>query len=169
MKRITQALKVKLRKPLGTLYSSRQSTALGMALAHQTVYAVGDATVKRLFKLKVPIQVAVYDLKTRRKPLNRRDESWFERYPGVKIVCVNPAGYVTPSLQNAVSRALKSEAATKVFVIGEEDLAVLPILLQADYGVVCYGQPEKGMVVVPVNRVTRHLADKLVAEFRDVK
>ncbi|MBI4360539.1 GTP-dependent dephospho-CoA kinase family protein [Candidatus Micrarchaeota archaeon] len=169
MKRITPALKIKLRKPLGALYSPRQSAALCKALVDQTVYAVGDATVQKLAKLRIPVQVAVYDLKTRRKPINRKEEAWFEKLPGVKIVCVNPAGYITPSLQNAVSLALKSEVPTKVFVVGEEDLAVLPFLRQAGHGVICYGQPGKGMVVVPVNRVTRHLAEKLYAEFRDVK
>lgn len=168
MKRITPSLKKKLRKPLGTLYSPRRFAALSKALQRHVVYAVGDATVQRLSRLRLPVHVAVYDLKTRRKPVARKDETWFEQLEKVKIVCVNPAGYITNSLENAVSLALSAGTPTKVFVVGEEDLAVLPFLAQADHGVVCYGQPGKGMVVVPVNRSTRHMAEKLLAEFQDV-
>ncbi|MDP2717513.1 MAG: DUF359 domain-containing protein [Candidatus Micrarchaeota archaeon] len=167
MKSITPALRRKLKKPMGDLFVPRRYRELPGRLNERLVCAVGDATVQRLEALGVAMDVAVYDLRCRRKPLARKKEAFFEKLPGVKIVAVNPAGTITPSLENAVSLALSAGTAAKIFVVGEEDLAVIPLLRAMDHGRICYGQPGRGMVVVDVNHATKSLAEKYYAAFKD--
>ncbi len=167
MKTITPALKRKLKKPMGELFGPRRYGNLPARLFERLVCAVGDATIARLESLQVPIDVAVYDLRCRRKPLERKRQAFLEKRPGVKIVAVNPAGTITRSLENAVLLALSARTPAKIFVVGEEDLAVIPLLRAMDHGRICYGQPGKGVVVVDVNRQTKALAEEYYAAFKD--
>lgn len=168
MLRITPRLKLKLRKPIGTLFLPSQKRQLVAALENRFIVAVGDATVLKLSELHLHPHVSVYDLKTRREPLPRKKEEFFRTLHAERIVCVNPAGYITPSLEKAAARCLKNAGPTKLFVIGEEDLATLVFLRLARTGVVCYGQPKKGLVVVPVNADTKEKADALYRDFLPV-
>ncbi len=169
MKRITPALRKKLKKPLGRLFGPNQAKALKAALLGKKVMAVGDATVMRLHKLGIPLGISVYDLKTKRVELPKKSEEFFHHLAGERIICVNPAGYITPSLEKAVQKALSSpETHHKIFVIGEEDLAAIPFLMHAHVGAVCYGQPGKGIVVVEASAEAREKAEKIYHSFRNV-
>ena len=133
------------------------------------IYAVGDATVQSLFKMGIEPHVRVFDLRTQRKPLPVKQIIFFEKLTGRKDAAVNPAGHISPSLEKAIWRALHTTGPTDLFVVGEEDLAVLPLLMQAESGVICYGQPKKGMVVVLVNAETKKKAHELYAQFKTVR
>ena len=77
----------------------------------------------------------------------------------------NPAGTITPSLANAVSTAFADKAAGKVVIAvkGEEDLAVLPVLLVSPLGYeVYYGQPGEGLVKVLVTEEKKAHAHTLM-------
>lgn len=170
MKIITPALKRALKKPLGTLYRPVQKAKLKAALSGQTVYAVGDATVQALFRLGVQPHVRVYDLKTKRKPLPAKQAAFFNSLSGEKLIAVNPAGHISPSLEKAAEKATKSEAPVNLFIVGEEDLAVLPFLLHAPIGTkICYGQPKAGMVVLDVDEKTKAKAHGLYGKFKTVR
>lgn len=157
-----------MKKPLGRLYKPYQTKSLRLALEHRTIIAVGDAAVRKLAKLGRHPYVSVYDLKTKRRPIPLKEEKWFESLHAEKFSCVNPAGYITPSLEQAVQKCLKNSGPSKLFVIGEEDLAALVFLIHAKSGVVCYGQPGKGLVVIEVNEKTREEAKKLYSQFKDI-
>jgi len=172
MKAITPALKRLLKKPLGTLYKGGAAgkARLKAALSGRFVVAVGDATVQSLFKLGVHPHVRVFDLKTRREALSAKDQAWFSTLHGQRLTAVNPAGHVTPSLEKAVHAALASPVPANVFVIGEEDLAVLPALLHAPLGAtICYGQPKVGLVVVDVTPENKAKAHQLLGKFKTVR
>ncbi len=170
MKVITPALKRALKKPMGTLYKAGQKAKLKAALNGHTLYAVGDATVRTLFKLGMHPHVRVYDLKTRREPLPPKQAAFFDTLFGEKITTVNPAGHISPSLEKAVGMAVKSEAPLNLFVIGEEDLAVIPLLLQAPMGAkIAYGQPKEGIVVLDVDEKMKAKAHVLYGQFKTVR
>ena len=60
----------------------------------------------------------------------------------------NPAGHLTPSLNQAIAKALLAEETLVLEVDGEEDLAPLVIHCLAPIGtIVLYGQPKRGVVV----------------------
>ena len=64
----------------------------------------------------------------------------------------NPQGALTDELYEAVKTAYKKvhqKQRVLMIVDGEEDLAFLPCLLEAEEKwIVCYGQPDEGIVVV---------------------
>ena len=170
MKVITPALKRALKRPMGTLYRPAQKAKLKAALSGHTVYAVGDATVQTLFHIGLHPHVRVYDLKTRREPLPPKQAAFFDTLFGERRTAVNPAGHISPSLEKAVGAAVKSAAPLNLFVIGEEDLAVIPLLLQAPLGVkIAYGQPGSGIVVLDVDEKTKAKAHVLYGQFKSIK
>ncbi|MBI2446111.1 DUF359 domain-containing protein [Candidatus Micrarchaeota archaeon] len=170
MKVITPALTRALKKPLGALFGPGQKAKLKAALAGHVVYAVGDATVQTLFKLGMHPHVRVYDLKTRREPLPAKQAAFFDTLTGQRKTAVNPAGHISPSLDKAVCAAVRSMVPVNLFVIGEEDLAVIPLLLHAPLGVkICYGQPKKGIVVLDVDEKMKAKAHVLYGQFKSIR
>ncbi|MBI5226709.1 GTP-dependent dephospho-CoA kinase family protein [Candidatus Micrarchaeota archaeon] len=182
MKTITPALKLALKKPMGTLFrsSAKERAKLKAELTgagpdhpgqrqNGKVYAVGDATVQALFKLGIAPHIRIFDLKTRRKPLPPKQAAFFDTLYGEKMAAVNPAGHITPSLEKAITKAVASPKPVDLFVIGEEDLAVIPLLREAKEGKICYGQPLKGLVVIDVNAESKTKAEELYRKFRTVR
>lgn len=86
------------------------------------------------------------------------------------INALNPRGMLTPSLFRSVKKAFKLIGEKKVVVIvdGEEDLAVLPVILLAPYGFkVYYGQPKRGVVEVIVNEENKKRAVTILENFTE--
>ena len=62
-----------------------------------------------------------------------------------------------------IKEAFSEAVPVRVFVKGEEDLLVLPVLVHApENSVVLYGQPDEGLVIVPVNQEARDKANKIM-------
>jgi uncharacterized protein (UPF0218 family) len=84
--------------------------------------------------------------------------------PVVQGECIrvrNPAGTLTDELISALDHAIGHPPVT-VIVDGEEDLAVIPLVIAAPEGaVVLYGQPHRGIVL----RVVNHEAKKTARHF----
>jgi uncharacterized protein (UPF0218 family) len=77
----------------------------------------------------------------------------------------NPPGTITDELTRAIGEAVTSTPVT-IFVDGEEDLAVIPLVLAAPDGtIVLYGQPHKGVVLRRVNAEAKSAARALMKHF----
>jgi len=77
----------------------------------------------------------------------------------------NPAGTLTDDLIHALDHAVMHPPVT-VIVDGEEDLAVIPLVIAAPYGaIVLYGQPHQGVVVRIVNPEAKETARNLLSHF----
>jgi uncharacterized protein (UPF0218 family) len=77
----------------------------------------------------------------------------------------NPAGTITDDLIAGINDAIANPPAT-IYVNGEEDLAVIPLVIAAPEGViVLYGQPQKGVVVRTVDRQAKEKARELLSHF----
>ncbi len=84
---------------------------------------------------------------------------------GECIQVKNPAGTLTDELICALERAIRNRPST-IIVDGEEDLAVIPLVLMADEGaIVLYGQPHKGVVLRIVDSEARKTAQHLLTFF----
>jgi hypothetical protein len=113
------------------------------------IIAVGDITVKNLLEVGVRPALAIVDLKTKRETLEAYDLG------GEVITANNPPGEISADLQEKIHEAITEEGMV-IQVDGEEDLAVLPCILEADWdSVVLYGQPDKGMVMVRVTEESK--------------
>jgi uncharacterized protein (UPF0218 family) len=133
-----------LKKPLGELIEGDGKVAASKVkemLASSRAIVVGDASYENLLSVGVKPHMAVLDFKIKRKPSRE--------YPA-KVSVPNPAGGITAALWKTIEENLDSGGVIKVE--GEEDLAVIPVVLEADFGdVVLYGQPDEGMVYIKVD------------------
>jgi len=72
---------------------------------------------------------------------------------------INPHGTITWELFEAIENAFKTSDEKIILVEGEEDLAVLPVLLVSPLGFsVFYGQPNVGMVKIEVTEENKEKA-----------
>ncbi|MDD1671648.1 MAG: GTP-dependent dephospho-CoA kinase family protein [Methanomicrobiales archaeon] len=147
-----------LHRPFGTLY--RNLSELLPLLSGKQVYAVGDVVTHRLLRIGVVPEVAVIDGKTMRTPC-----SWTPEYHARKIHAMNPPGTITDELIAAIRVAL-SHPPSLIVVEGEEDLAVLPLVLAApEGGMLLYGQPNEGVVLREIDAQAKKDATNLLSLF----
>ena len=80
----------------------------------------------------------------------------------------NPPGSISQQLQNAVRGSMKNigrPLRTRIVVNGEEDLAVIPAVIEAPLGTaIVYGQPNEGMVIIVTTREKKENAKRLLRE-----
>jgi uncharacterized protein (UPF0218 family) len=147
------------RHPFGELH--RELEAVVPLIANRQVYAVGDVVTHNLQKRGITPAIAVIDGQTMRAPCSRM--------PALTGTCVrvkNPPGTITDELVRALEDAVIHPPVT-IVVDGEEDLAVIPLVLAApDQGaIILYGQPHEGVVVRTVDARAKSDAHKLLKHF----
>ncbi|HUK38799.1 MAG TPA: GTP-dependent dephospho-CoA kinase family protein [Methanomicrobiales archaeon] len=157
-RRLPEAERPSLRRPFGEVYPDIR--ALLPRIRGRRVYAVGDVVTHNLMKEGISPEVAIIDGHTRREPCSRVPE-----IPIRRILARNPPGTISDDLVRAVRDAVERPPAL-IFVEGEEDLAVLPLVLAAPPGVVLlYGQPGEGVVLREVDAAAKDLARAFVDRF----
>ncbi|MFH1774284.1 MAG: DUF359 domain-containing protein [Methanobacteriota archaeon] len=134
------------KKPFGEVYKGeglKPAQEIKSKLRGEKVIIVGDMTLRNMLAVGVKPSLAVVDLKTKRSvemPATGKDV--FEAR--------NPPGMITQDLWDKIHKAIEKDGSV-VLVEGEEDLAVLPCILEADWdAAVLYGQPDEGIVFVKV-------------------
>ncbi len=146
------------KEPFGVLYQSIEEILPLIEGKH--VYTVGDVVTHNLQRKGITPAVAVIDGFTMRSPCNR-----LPAIHGESIQVKNPAGTLTDELICALERAVKNPPCT-IVVEGEEDLAVIPLVLTANDGsIILYGQPRKGVVLRTVDDEARKTAQQFMAHF----
>ncbi|HNX16716.1 MAG TPA: GTP-dependent dephospho-CoA kinase family protein [Methanoregula sp.] len=147
-----------LKNPFGTLHPD--ISAVLPELAGRMVYSVGDVVTHNLKKNGVTPAIAVVDGQTMRLPCSRMPE-----FTGECIHVENPAGTITEGLENALIHAIDHTPIT-IIVNGEEDLAVIPLVIAAPEGsVVLYGQPNEGVVLRTIDASAKAAAKELLTHF----
>lgn len=142
--RIDENLRKRLKRPLGKLVSFGSLLNVLRARKGMRLIAVGDVVGKKLTDAGIEPWIWIYDGMELRARV-----SWPVPLP--THAAVNPKGNITDSLMAAIDDALRSRKASRVYVKGEEDLSGLYCIAAAPQGaVVVYGQPRRGVVVVPV-------------------
>lgn len=136
-----------LATPLGRVLGSREAVAEGRRAA--CLALVGDVTTDTFVEAGVLPRLMVVDHRTKRRPSALRSGEKLKSSALVRVQASNPPGVITWGLWRAVAEAYGRSGSTLVEVEGEEDLAALPaIALAPPGGLVCYGQPDAGVVVV---------------------
>ncbi len=130
---------------------------------------VGDiTTIKANKKKKTPL-IAVFDfLVKREKTFKNIKELGFEKEEKVVRV-VNPAGTITSNLFKVIISAFKKKKKKLLLVKGEDDLAVLPLILCAPLNFyIYYGQPNQGIVEIMITEEVKEKAYKLALKFKKI-
>jgi uncharacterized protein (UPF0218 family) len=158
MYRLPERHRDALREPFGILFPD-MSDALDMLEGRQ-VYSVGDVVTHNLLRCEISPAVAIIDGYTQRVPCNRTPVLLAPR-----LVVENPAGTITDALIEAIRYAV-AHPPVLIFVEGEEDLAVIPLVMEAPLeSAVVYGQPGEGVVIRLVDAAAKEQAHEYFALF----
>ena len=161
MKIITKQLREVLAKPLAQIVQD-------IPEGRRVWACVGDYSCVKLLEKGIEVKIVVYDLKTKRQEVSSEEKNVLEGLEREKIECVNPPGMITESLEKAVEKAAKSSEEVKIYVDGEEDLAVLPLIIKAPFNaLVAYGQPGEGMVVIECSVKAKQQAKEFLEQFEE--
>jgi len=165
---LPEDLRQKFKEPMGVLY---QEINPKNEKNSPCIISVGDETSKKFNENSVRQNISVVDFKVARKEkFSSFSELGFEGNENV-ITVSNPRGHITSDLFNAILKVFKSDFKNRIIlkVTGEEDLAVLPLILAAPLGtIICYGQPNKGLVKVTVSTTIKDRAYDLVSKLRPI-
>lgn len=150
------SLRGAFKDPFGPVETDAEAV---LAAVDGPLIAVGDIVTYHFLQAGREPDVAVVDERTKRETVA---DDVREAVVRPDVTVANPAGSLVEELVRALATALAADDPTTVLVDGEEDLAVLPAVLLAPGGAsVVYGQPDEGMVRVPVTADSK-------AKFRDL-
>jgi hypothetical protein len=160
MYKLPPSLRPALAAPFGPIHDSGEAAR---KVKGRVVIAVGDVVTQTFLDAGILPKVMVIDGVTQRGAVV---EGALQNLPihGVKRVKVtNPAAALTQQLIAAMDAAVKGKGSTLIEVKGEEDLAALPAMILAPEGAaVCYGQPDRGVVIVIVTPQVRQRAKDIL-------
>ncbi|MFC7018600.1 MULTISPECIES: GTP-dependent dephospho-CoA kinase family protein [Haloarcula] len=156
---LPEDLRGELKEPFGSLHTD---AATLLSVAGDPLVAVGDIVTYHLLEAGRVPDVAFVDERTKRTAVDeevRAAVAGFDRRVDVE----NPPATLTRDLLSALVTALETDGTTLVHVDGEEDLAALPAILAVPAGgVVVYGQPDEGMVLVRGDAATTERVEALL-------
>jgi len=154
-------LRDKLKKPLGILLKDSDVTKesiLKNIPIESFVISVGDATTEKLIKYGIVPSLQVVDGVEK-----RIKRSMPSGNVTTTLNCSNPPAEITIESVKTIKKAFQSPTPVRIAVIGEEDLLVLPVVVFApENSVVLYGQPNEGLVIVPINAEIRNKAQSIM-------
>ena len=158
MLRLPEAHRDLLKLPFGTLY--RDIGELLPCLKGRAIYAVGDVVTHSLLDAGIVPDIAIIDGYTMRVPCNRSPLLRARR-----VTARNPPGTITDELVDVIGDVVRDPPGV-IFVDGEEDLAVIPLVLAAPAGAaVLYGQPGEGVVLRIVDAMAKQEAETILKVF----
>jgi uncharacterized protein (UPF0218 family) len=158
---LPDSLRDKLKKPLGVLLKDSDVTKerlLKNIPVESLVISVGDATTEKLIKYGIMPSLQIVD------GLEKRIKRDFPS-GNVKtdLNCSNPPAEITIESVKTIKKAFQSPKPVRITVNGEEDLLVLPVVVYApEKSVVLYGQPNEGLVIVPITTEIRNKAQSIL-------
>jgi uncharacterized protein (UPF0218 family) len=154
-------LRDKLKTPLGILLKDSDVTKESVLKNIPTgsfVISVGDATTEKLIKYGIVPSLQIVDGVEKR--IKRDLPSGNVK---TTLNCNNPPAEITIESVKTIKKAFQSQKPVRIAVTGEEDLLVLPVVVYApENSVVLYGQPNEGLVIVPINAEIRNKAQSVM-------
>lgn len=172
VKRLTEAekyllpvnLRADLAKPFGQLYESIQ-TLVASKNSLQKLFVVGDASVANFLKQGLVPNLSIVDFKIQRKEVySKVEDLGFKRSQKYQTVRNQPSE-IARELIIAINKNMDN-GASLIKVDGEEDLAVLPLVLLAPLGAcVVYGQRDQGIVAIEVSERKKNQFLKIFEAF----
>lgn len=161
---ISKEIRPLLKKPFGKVFKGKDLTPAEDIKEHikgEKVIVVGDVTLKNILAVGIKPTLAVIDLKTKREIIE--EPAFKEKTINVK----NPPGMITKELWDKIHEGMETQGSL-IIVDGEEDLAVLPCILEADWdSIVLYGQPDEGIVMVKVTEEKKFDAGTIIKMIMD--
>ena len=162
--RLPEHLRGDLSKIYGRLLTDEPSLNVKAVLKHikskppPKVTIVGDFTLNAFLKAGYRPDLGIFDNKTRRA-------AFIISEPPTACV-LNPAGLITDEATLTIKQALVSGSASMLSVKGEEDLlSLIAIMESPDGSLVIYGLPDRGMIVITVQKEIKEKIGMLLSQF----
>lgn len=160
-------LRERLGRPFGEIIDAK--TYLFTESEKECLLAVGDVTTLILHERNIVPKLSVIDLIVERVRRYKDVSEMGLKRTNLTYTAQNTPGQISSSILHRIRDAfiqIRSGKTVLLQVTGEEDLLVLPILLQAPLGwVLCYGQPKKGTVKVVVDERIKSECKELLGQF----
>ncbi len=154
------------KKPFGKLFTT---TSFLQHDDPEKIVAVGDMVSQDCNKLHLNQKLSVVDFTVQRKKIFRKIQELGFHGSETVLPAKNPQSHITPSLFTAIMQAIAlfSQDNQIVMVVdGEEDLAVIPLVLALPLDfVIVYGQPGEGIVRLPITLEAKNYAYMLLQKF----
>jgi len=147
-------LKKILKNPLGKVYSEEKIVPI-LKRTRKRIIAVGDESGHALISWGIKPFLWIYDGKIMRKPISYE-------LPLPSYFVKNKKSSISKQLKSAIDDSISSKRSSRIFVLGEEDMAALYAIYKAKKEIVIYGQPKQGMVLVEPTPKSRQLALRLL-------
>ena len=170
-----EELKPKLRKVYGKLCSSTaEATQVLTAIPNRgKIITVGDIVSYNIISAGINPDIIVYDGKEARQSVKSWMKNFLDAYIAESKTVENPAGHITGELWQAAFEALRAEGKRKIFVRGEEDLAVIPFIILGSVGdCIMYGMPAKyggGIDLIVVDNEVKDEFKKILKQLKEDK
>lgn len=176
-------LRKELAKPKGKLYNEQNPEKTVIAnikkLKPVITIAVGDVCTASIISQNFYPDIIIIDYKTKRKQITEfyENESTFNEKINKnyreKISIKNPQATIQAnswiSIKNIIKESISSKKRFQIIVEGEEDLLVLPCVLESpNNSIVLYGQPDEGIVEIFVNHNIKKEFQALVSKFQEL-
>ena len=159
---VPEELKEKLRKPYGKIFNSFNKIKFSGKLI-----TVGDVVSYGAIKAKLNPDIIVFDLIEKRNPVDENVRKTLGQFKGKDFFVVNPPSNITDDLYDAVKKSLEADGKVKIVVKGEEDLTVLPFILESpENTVILYGLKDVGIIKVKVNKKLKNECKRLIEKMR---
>ncbi len=145
MLKLPENLRKYLKKPQGRIVSAGE--------VKNPVACVGDVVSYTLLSSGFKPGIIIFDGRSERRPFSKLDELKRLTSEYVEIRAKNPPSTLTMEVVMAIAEAVRlfeEGLNVRIFVEGEEDLTLMPLLCALRSGRVVYGQPGEGMVEVEV-------------------
>ena len=159
--KLPDSLRDQLKIPLGVLLPEGQDDKINiqkLLSGSSYVISVGDRTTEKMIDFDLIPSLQIIDgqeKRVKREPLKLKNT--FE------LVVENPAAEITSQSISVIKKAFTLQPPVRLFVVGEEDLLVLPVCIHApENAVVLYGQPNEGLVIVKITSEIRNKAQALL-------
>lgn len=157
---LTEELRPRLQQPWGEVLNS-----IPQNLDGTKVVTVGDVTTQKFNKQDIDQFLSIVDFQIHREvKFQNISELGFNIQNPQKVK--NPHGKITPELFQLIIDAFRNKKRQIILIDGEDDLAVLPVLLTAPLGFnIFYGQPDEGLVQILVTEEIKERAYRLLESF----
>jgi len=160
--KLPQELRDDLKVPLGKLILEKDVTKTNILAnipQNSIVITVGDRTTEKMIEFGIIPSLQIIDEQEKR--VKRIAPNVSKDLEVIK--CNNPPAEITQQSIDVIKKAFSSKYPVRIVVNGEEDLLVIPVCIHApENSVVLYGQPNEGLVVVPVTREIRNKAQSFL-------
>jgi uncharacterized protein (UPF0218 family) len=165
--RLPENLRKEFKVAYGEIYSSVASAKND--LEGKIVICIGDRISYNVITAGLKPKIIIFDKKERRVPTDLKTRNVLETYKGKTFYAKNPPSHITDELIQAVKDAFSCIGSAKIMVDGEEDLAFLPVVLEAEEGdIVLYGFFDKGFVLTKVDSNLKKKCKELLSKFEVV-